>query len=344
VINIMARIPATPPVEKFVSEGGLRVYRMRLEVFPGFYAHAHLVLGLDVPILIDTGSGLDNSNAELVERFGAVQSEFGETVGLKDVGRILVTHGHMDHFGGVQFVVEASGAKVGIHVLDKRVLTNYEERVLIASKSLREFLGRAGVEGGSASEMMDLYMIGKGFYRSVPVEFLLDESVELFGCLQFLHVPGHCGGQVCIRMGDILFTADHVLARITPHQSPESITRNVGVGHYLESLLKVRDLPNVRVGLGGHEVAVTNLARRVDEIWQAHQDRLERVLSVCAEPRTINAVAFALFGPLQGYNALLGLEEAGAHVEYLYQRAELGVANLDRVHRDEEPAIQYVRL
>ena len=68
----MARIPATPPVEKFVSDGGLRVYRMRLEVFPGFYAHAHLVLGLDVPILIDTGSGLDNSNAELAERFGAV--------------------------------------------------------------------------------------------------------------------------------------------------------------------------------------------------------------------------------------------------------------------------------
>ena len=50
MIKIMARIPVTPPVEKFVSDGGLRVYRMRLEVFPGFYAHAHLVLGLDVPI------------------------------------------------------------------------------------------------------------------------------------------------------------------------------------------------------------------------------------------------------------------------------------------------------
>jgi len=55
-------------------------------------------------------------------------------------------------------------------------------------------------------------------------------------------------------------------------------------------------------------------------------------------------VAAALFGPLQGYNALLGLEEAGAHVEYLYQRAELGVANLEQVQREAEPAIQYVRL
>ena len=340
----MPRHPATPPIEKFVSANSLRVYRMRLEVFPGFDAHVHLVLGLDVPILIDAGSGLGNCNADLAERFSMVQMEYGEKVALKDVGRVLVTHGHMDHFGGVQYVVEQSGAAVGIHVLDKRVLTNYEERVLIASKSLREYLVRAGVAGADASEMMDLYMIGKGFYRSVAVEFLLDESVELFGCMRFVHVPGHCGGQVCILMDDILFAADHVLARITPHQSPESITRNVGLGHYLESLHKVRDLPGVRVSLGGHEVPVVNLAQRVDEIRQAHLKRLERVLAICSEPQTIRTVAVALFGVLQGYNALLGLEEAGAHVEYLYQRAELGVANLEQVHGETEPAIQYLRL
>lgn len=340
----MVRASATPPVEKFVSASGLRVYRMRLEVFPGFDAHVHLVLGLDVPILIDAGSGLGNCNTDLTARFEAVHAEFGEKIGLKDVGRVLVTHGHMDHFGGVQFVREQSGAGVGIHVLDKRVLTHYEERVVIASKSLREFLVRAGVSGAIASEMMDMYLIGKGFYHSVAVDTLLEEGIELFGCMRFVHVPGHCGGQVCIVMDDILFAADHVLARITPHQSPESITRHVGLGHYLESLRKVRDLPGVRVSLGGHEVPVTNLAQRVDEIREAHQKRLERVLAICAEPQTIKAVAVALFGPLQGYNALLGIEEAGAHVEYLYQRAELGVANLEQVQGETEPAIQYVRL
>ena len=340
----MVRAPATPPIEKFISASGLRVFRLRLEVFPGFDAHVHLVLGLDVPILIDAGSGLGNCNADLVERFASVQADFSEKVSLKDVRRVLVTHGHMDHFGGVQFVTEQSGAAVGIHVLDKRVLTNYEERVLIASKSLREFLARAGVSGADGGEMMDMYMIGKGFYRSIAVEHLLDESVEMLGCMRFIHVPGHCGGQVCILMDDILFAADHVLARITPHQSPESITRHVGLGHYLDSLRKVRDLPGVRVSLGGHEVPVTNLAERVDEIRQAHHKRLERVLNICVEPQTIKSVAAALFGPLQGYNALLGLEEAGAHVEYLYQRAELGVANLEQVQREAEPAIQYVRL
>lgn len=117
----MVRAPATPPIEKFVASSGLRVYRMRLEVFPGFDAHVHLILGLDVPILIDAGSGLGNCNAELTERFSAVYADFGEKIALKDVGQVLVTHGHMDHFGGVQFVREQSGAAVGVHVLDKRV-------------------------------------------------------------------------------------------------------------------------------------------------------------------------------------------------------------------------------
>ena len=36
----------------------------------------------------------------------------------------------------------------------------------------------------------------------------------------------------------------------------------------------------------------------------------------------------SLFGPRAGYTRLLALEEAGAHVEYLFQRGELGIANL----------------
>jgi hypothetical protein len=39
---------------------------------------------------------------------------------------------------------------------------------------------------------------------------------------------------------------------------------------------------------------------------------------------------------VRGYNVLLALEEAGAHVEYLYQRGLLGIENLEEV----ESAVQ----
>jgi len=51
----------TPRVERF-NAGGFRIYRLRLQAFPDFYAHAHLVLGADTPTLIDVGSGWADSN------------------------------------------------------------------------------------------------------------------------------------------------------------------------------------------------------------------------------------------------------------------------------------------
>ena len=41
---------------------------------------------------------------------------------------------------------------------------------------------------------------------------------------------------------------------------------------------------------------------------------------------------------------LLALEEAGAHVEYLYQRGEVVAANLDEIEKDDSPVIRYIRV
>ena len=49
-------------------------------------------------------------------------------------------------------------------------------------------------------------------------------------------------------------------------------------------------------------------------------------------------ISQALFGEVHGYNVLLALEEAGAHVEYLYQRGQLGIENLDELESSPEPA------
>lgn len=61
------------------------------------------------------------------------------------------------------------------------------------------------------------------------------------------------------------------------------------------------------------------------------------VLALLQEPHTMAEVSQALFGEVHGYNVLLALEEAGAHVEYLYQRGLLGVENLEEVGRAVQP-------
>jgi glyoxylase-like metal-dependent hydrolase (beta-lactamase superfamily II) len=140
---------------------------------------------------------------------------------------------------------------------------------------------------------------------------------------------------------DLLFTADHVLSRITPHQSPASITPFCGLELYLQSLDKVRRLGGVRLALPGHEAPIDELAERIGAIAAHHDRRLGQVLDICRDSKTLLGVSLALFGPREGYTRLLALEEAGAHVEYLFQRGELGIANLDEVSQQANPVIQY---
>jgi glyoxylase-like metal-dependent hydrolase (beta-lactamase superfamily II) len=327
----------------FSTAGGRTIYSFPVTAFTGLIANIYLIDNGDELILVDTGSGMEQSNLELLAGFEALREQFGLPVTLGDVDRILITHGHVDHFGGLPFVREHSQAPIGVHVLDRRVLSHYEERVVVAARHLASYLASAGISPTRRHNLMGMYLFAKGFYRSTPVQFLLAEGEPLAG-IEVYHVPGHCPGQVCLRVDDILLTADHVLAYTTPHQAPESITSNTGLGHYLQSLERIRHLDGIRLALGGHESPIDDLPARIDAIRSLHEERLSRVLALTGTPRTIAAISKELFGTVESYHVLLALEETGAHVEYLYQRGELIAANLEDVEREENPVILYQRV
>lgn len=332
-----------PAIERFESSSGARIYRIPVEAFPQFIAYCYVVLGMGAPMLVDTGSGFGSSNDDLLKGIERLGSDFGEPLRLADIRRILVSHGHIDHFGGVAFMVEQTGAAVGIHEIDRRVLTAYEERVIIATKDLRVYLERAGVSEKLRDSLMEMYGFAKKHVRSVMVDFALDEDTPLDG-MQFIHAPGHCPGQVCILIGDVLLSADHILARTTPHQAPESITHYTGLGHYLESLRKVQAMDGIRLALAGHEEPIHDLYGRINDIRASHQRKLERIcdaLRTAGEPLTISQISKIMYPDRHGYEVLLALEEVGAHVEYLYQHGSLSVCNLDEVEREPNPALKY---
>ena len=161
--------------------------------------------------------------------------------------------------------------------------------------------------------------------------------------MQVYHVPGHCPGQICLQVDDVLLTADHVLSRTTPHQAPESITNNMGLGHYLDSLAKIEKLDEFNLALGGHEEPMPELRSRIQFIRQAHDERLDQLLEICAHPLSTAGISQALFGQVSSYHVLLALEETGAHVEYLYQRGELQAVNLDEIENSPDPVFVYQR-
>ena len=321
---------------------GRCIYSFQVEAFPTLVANIYLIDDGDQLILVDTGSGLEKSNEEFLAGFDALQEAYGVSFTPADVDLILITHAHMDHFGGLPFVRTLTDAPIGVHILDRRVLSHYEERIVMATKRLETFLERAGVRAEHLGKLMGIYLFAKGIYRSTPVDFLLEDQRPVAGIIPH-HVPGHCPGQVCLQVDDILLTADHVLSHTTPHQAPETITLNTGLGHYLSSLEKIGRVGGISLALGGHEAPMPDLQARIAAIRGLHEARLQRVLEICAEPASVADVSRALFGRVDSYHVLLALEEAGAHVEYLYQRGELVAVNVDEIEQEPNPTIRYRR-
>jgi glyoxylase-like metal-dependent hydrolase (beta-lactamase superfamily II) len=164
------------------------------------------------------------------------------------------------------------------------------------------------------------------------------------GSFEMLHVPGHCAGHVVIRLHNILFSGDHVLGRISPHQSPERLTLYTGLGHYLDSLnLLEKWAGGSPLTLAGHDDPIPNLPMRLVEIRRGHAARLQLILEFLAEPHTIADVSEQLFGSVNGYNTLLAIEEAGAHVEYLHQRGLLRIVNVDELEANDGPVVTRYR-
>jgi glyoxylase-like metal-dependent hydrolase (beta-lactamase superfamily II) len=322
-------------IERFESANGHQIYQIHLEVFPGFQGYSYVVFADEINALIDVGSGFGDCNDQLLAALVEIDA-------LERLTHILISHGHIDHFGGLSEVRQRTTAQVGIHELDMRVVVRYEERLADVARRLESYLRHTGVDDEVKKDLMRMYQMSKQLFASTEVDFGFETVGMQIGPLQAVHVPGHSPGQVIFVLDEILFTSDHILDPISPHVAPESLSLHTGVGHYLSSLDKARPFcQKAELALGGHYRTMTSPLQRVNEITQLTHDRLKAVKQLLSQPRTITQISNRLFPGADGYHHLLALEETGAYVEYLAQRAEIGMRENESL---EETPAEYVAL
>lgn len=150
----------------------------------------------------------------------------------KDLRLVIVTHGHLDHFGGVAEVLSASSARVVAHPAHAEVIAWGEG---IVSPGLRPW-GRAYSRLARAV-LPHLRIPGAG-----PVLVVGDgQSLHEFGLPgRVIHTPGHSEGCLSVLLDNgTALTGDLVQGRRLPTRVPELPTMAVDPERSHESWRKV---------------------------------------------------------------------------------------------------------
>ena len=159
--------------------------------------------------------------------------------------------------------------------------------------------------------------------------------------LTAIATPGHTRGHVVFRDSNAgpLFAGDHVLPHITPSIGFEAVPSPRPLHDFLQSLLLVRSLPDMRL-LPAHGPVAASVHARIDELLACHDDRLARCLdAVRAGAATAYEAAGYLrwtrrerqFGELDPFNQMLAVIETRAHLELLVAQGRLASTDADGV-------------
>jgi glyoxylase-like metal-dependent hydrolase (beta-lactamase superfamily II)/8-oxo-dGTP pyrophosphatase MutT (NUDIX family) len=211
---------------------------------PATHTNCYLLYTSRDILVIDPGSPYEDEQQALAEAVDEL------IAGGRSVREIVLTHVHPDHVAGVNALNDHLEAKFGT-------------RVPIAAHRQ------------TAESLKNQFLVDRFIEDDEVLNLRGDTSIKL----RALHTPGHARGHLCFHDEEngVLISGDNVVGFGSVLIDPA----DGNMAEYLDSLQRMRALPNVTVLLPGHGPAVANPYDKLDE-YIAH--RLER------EANILNAV------------------------------------------------------
>ncbi len=322
------------PIDHRRREPAPGIFRLVLPLpFPGLdRVNAYLLEG-DPLTLVDSGiyapaHERDHGWDDLREAIGAC----GHRV--EEVGRLIITHPHIDHYGMAGRMIEASGCELWMHAHSDAEMEMYRDPQESIAR-MREMLERH-VSGADELDELTQFEDWRPFVHSVVDATSWLDGGETFELSdrgwEIVHVPGHSPGHINLWApeGRILISGDHLLPAITPHIDFKKWEEEDPLGDFMASLEKIERLGPDLV-LPGHGRPFEDGAERARVILRHHDRRLGSILQVIRrEPHTAGEITDEIFGTtLLNFQRRLALGEALAHLAYLRKRGEI-----ERIEKD----------
>jgi glyoxylase-like metal-dependent hydrolase (beta-lactamase superfamily II) len=238
------------------------LYAIPLPLHDGSPVNAYVAVAQDGLWLID--GGLDTEECQSILRAGIARLGYALA---RDVRGLLITHGHNDHVGAAESVLE-SGGEVLAHRLEATRGRNVGFDL--------SWLQRNGLPA-------DGYVQDR--WRTPvwpdPTRLLEDGESLRWGNLdlQVVWCPGHTPGLVCLYEASraLLFTTDHVMRRAPAPIGVRSGDGENPLREYLESVAKLKSL-NVETVLPGHGRPFHHLRQRLHDIEREISGQLQAIV------------------------------------------------------------------
>ncbi len=290
--------------------------------------NTYLVTG-EVNTLVDTGSHW--SWRVLRKALKELELTFD------DIHQVIITHGHVDHFGASGDIAKRSKTKTSI-VAHRDDAERMRMGKYASMFQMRKMAVMLGVPSKLYLPMAGLDLTFRSMGQKVQVNDILERDNERRKVgnytARLIHVPGHSRGSICIYIEDLntVFTGDHIVPHVKPiilagfePQSKFPIKMSQAAFH--GSLEKIRDLKPSAV-YSGHGNEITDLNRLIHTYRKVHDMRRRRIHSILLK-RDYSAYQLArrVFPRLRGINLVLdlylSLSETSTHLAEMMEEGEV---------------------
>ncbi len=268
---------------------------------------------------------------------------------LRDVEQIIVTHTHWDHYTQALALRKAHGTPVLVGALERHTIDAFSDLEGVYPRQAILLRSCDAPELASFVDALQLEEYEKDVPFGYPDSWLEDGQHITVGdrILTVHHTPGHTRGHMIVTDPDsgTMITGDHLLPRITPSIGFERSPEELPLASFLESLSRVKSLPNARM-LPAHGHVTQAVHSRAEELLEHHRNRLNSVVSqVDAGRHTAASIAGALtwtrheraLTDLNEIHQMTAILEIAAHLDVLVVQGKLRCTTVAGVNHFDRP-------
>lgn len=257
---------------------------------------------------------------------------------INDIERIIITHGHLDHFGLANQIrkVATHPVECFIHMEDKWRVSRENLRIKVLKEKVEKLRAMVGMPQKEMEGAKKRFSLFKELFDPLDEVSIMEDGTEFVGNgyhLEVIHTPGHTPGTCCVYESQqkILFSGDHIIKHVTPNplmiidRDHLSDPNYKSLKSYFDSLSKLTKV-DARFVFPGHGEHIDDLSGIISSYVAHHQHRMDLVWNaINKKTRPIYDLIDDVFPNVPEDDTLLAISEILVHLEMLIDegRAEL---------------------